>query len=341
MTIKTLIVDDSATMRALLARMLAAEPDIEVVGEADSALSARAMIRALNPDVITLDIEMPGMSGLEFLEKIMRLRPTAVIVVSGLTHKGAQTTMQALALGAVDCFAKPSDIGGYDNCILPDLIRQASKVTFAQRNETPAATPFASRQSRPFIANGNIVAIGASTGGVDALGKVLAGFPKNCPPTLIVQHIPGSFTQALAAQLDGVTEAKVVEAETDTFLEPGHIYLAPGGERHLMVRASEKPYCRLVSADPVGGHRPSVDVLFRSVATNMGARAVGVLLTGMGADGAAGLLEMRQAGSANIAQNEQTSVVYGMPRAAVELNAADHILPVGRIAERIIDLCRA
>ncbi|MBB4642137.1 protein-glutamate methylesterase/protein-glutamine glutaminase [Rhizorhapis suberifaciens] len=334
MTVRALVVDDSPTMRALLSASLNRDPDIEVVGMASNALEGRQLIKDLDPDVVTLDIEMPGMSGLEFLEKIMTLRPTPVVVISGLTHKGAETTMRALELGAVDCYAKPQ--GPFNDNELSYIVRHAarSKIRRLEPRQQVA------RVQTEFRPNGNIVAIGSSTGGVEALIQLLQGWPVNCPPTLIVQHIGSSFSGALASRLDAHCAARVSLAQADQFLENGHVYIAPGNS-HLTVHSAQRPYCRLIDSDPVSGHRPSVDMLFTSVAKVLGSRAVGVILTGMGSDGARGLLEMRNSGCETFAQDKDSCVVYGMPRAAVEMGAANHVLPLGNLAGRIIEKCHS
>jgi two-component system chemotaxis response regulator CheB len=347
MGIRTLIVDDSATMRALLRVMIEREPDLEVCGEAADAMEARAAIKALNPDVVTLDIEMPGMNGLDFLEKIMRLRPTPVIIVSTLTHEGTTATVRALELGAVDCYGKPNGGAGEmvnDEGRLADLIRRASKANLTRSFqieppafERAATTPPAPRAER--VENA-IIAIGASTGGVEALHHVLRRFPEDCPPTVIVQHINGQFAGAMAKRLDEQCAPRVLLAEGDTMLRSGHIYIAPGNDRHLTVRAGSdgKVYSRLRPGELCTGHRPSIDMLFNSVAAELSRRAVGVLLTGMGADGAQGLLAMRNAGCPTIAQDQATCVVYGMPKVAAELGAAVHVLGLPRIAEKALGL---
>lgn len=334
MTVRAIVVDDSPTMRALLSASLNRDPEIKVIGAASNALEGRQLIKELNPDVITLDIEMPGMSGLDFLEKIMTLRPMPVVVVSGLTHKGAETTMRALELGAVDCYAKPQ--GPFNDNELANIVRHAARSRIRKIEPRQSVT----RSHAEFRPNGNIIAIGSSTGGVEALIQLLQAWPANCPPTLIVQHIGSNFSAALASRLDSHCPANVVLAQHDQFLENGHVYIAPGGS-HLTIHSAQRPYCRLVDADPVSGHKPSVDILFASVAKVAGSRAVGVILTGMGSDGARGLLEMRSAGCVTFAQDKDSCVVYGMPRAAIELGAAVNILPLGSIAGRIIDQCHA
>lgn len=333
MTIRVVIVEDSPTMRAILITRLAREGDIEVVGAAANAAEGRAMIRELDPDVVTLDVEMPGMNGLDFLEKIMQLRPTPVIIVSGSTQEGAETTARALALGAVDCYAKNGTSGSLpmdDQGRLAGLIRNAAKVKFTGRS--PVA-PRVSRETRNSIADRpQLIAIGSSTGGVEALQILLSEFPEDCPPTLVVQHINARFAPAVARTLDGSCPPRVLLAEPDLPLRPGHVYVAPGDERHLTVGGSSAFHAKLRTGEPVSGHLPSVDVLFHSVADVVGARAVGILLTGMGSDGAKGLLAMAQAGARTIAQDEATCTVFGMPRAAISLGAARVVAPIGHIA---------
>lgn len=344
MGIRVLIVDDSATMRALLRVMIEREPDMEVVGEAADAMEGRTLMKERNPDVVTLDIEMPGMNGLDFLDKIMRLRPTPVIIVSTLTHEGTAATMRALELGAVDCYAKPTGSTGEmlnDEGKLAELIRRAATANIARSFQVE---PIADRAAQILeksdrIGNG-VIAIGASTGGVEALHHVLKRFPATCPPTVIVQHINGQFAAAMARRLDEQCAPTVQLAEGDTALRPGHVYIAPGNERHFMLRngTDGKIYARLRPGDLVTGHRPSIDMLFNSVARELPGRAVGVLLTGMGADGAQGLLAMRNAGCPTIAQDQATCVVYGMPKVAAELGAAKYVLGLPRIAEKALAL---
>ncbi|QJU57451.1 chemotaxis response regulator protein-glutamate methylesterase [Sphingomonas sp. AP4-R1] len=342
MIVRTVIVDDSPTMRRLIATMLRRDPDILVIGEADGVESARQLIRDLNPDVVTLDVEMPGMNGLDFLERIMRLRPMPVVMVSTLTAHGADVTLRALELGAVDYFPKPT--GPIEDLLRTDDGSLASKVRDAARTCVQARARRRASTMPPqlnFNGNGFLIGIGASTGGVEALLEVLSGFPANCPPTVVVQHMPGTFTQQFANRLDQQCLPTVEIARQDAFLQPGHVYIAPGGERHLTLRSPERPFCSLREGETVSGHRPSVDMLFRSIAKIAGGRAVGVLLTGMGADGAAGLLEMRTSGCVTIAQDKSTSVVFGMPRIAIEMEAANHVVPLGRIAAKAIELCSA
>jgi len=334
--IRLVIVEDSPTMRAILQNRFEREEDIVVVGAAANAAEGRQMIRDLDPDVVTLDVEMPGMNGLDFLEKIMALRPTPVIVVSGSTREGTETTARALALGAVGCYAKGEGGGGYafdDEGKLADLVRDAAKVRFVTRSvPAPPRTSTAPR-SPALIERPRLIAIGSSTGGVEALQVLLGGFPADCPPTLVVQHISARFAPAVARTLDQSCPPRIVIAEPDMPLRDGHVYIAPGDERHLTVGGTGgTPTQRLRRGEPVSGHLPSVDVLFHSVAEVVGTGAVGILLTGMGSDGAEGLLALARAGARTIAQDEATCTVFGMPRAAIALGAAGVVAPIGTIA---------
>jgi two-component system chemotaxis response regulator CheB len=336
MTVRVLIVDDSATMRSLISVALRRDPEIEVVGMAGDPLEARAAIKALNPDVVTLDIEMPNMNGLDFLEKIMRLRPMPVVMVSTLTSAGAEATLQALELGAVDCVAKPAGVATNAESFgeLIEKVKVASRSSVRPLTEAVKASPRAGyRPGR------DIVAIGSSTGGVEALLTILTGYPEICPPTVITQHMPATFTKNFAARLDRACAAQVQEAYEGAPLEPGKVYLAPGGETHLEVVRAGGLRCRLREGDLMSGHRPSVDVLFRSVATAAKGAAVGVILTGMGRDGAAGLKAMRDAGARTLGQNESSCVVYGMPRTAFEIGAVERQLSLPAIGPAILDLC--
>jgi two-component system chemotaxis response regulator CheB len=335
MTVTVLVVDDSITMRGLITAALRRDPDIEVVGSAADPLEAREAIKRLNPDVITLDVEMPNMNGLEFLEKIMRLRPMPVVMVSTLTQAGAEVTLAALELGAVDAVGKPG-AGVTAAQAFADLPAKVKMAAASRVRVRSAAAPRPSTEGyRP--ARDHVLAIGASTGGVEALLNIVSALPANCPATVITQHMPATFTRSFAARLDKASAATVTEACDGDLLEPGRVYLAPGGDTHLEVSGA-MPRCHLVSGETVSGHRPSVDVLFRSVA-RLGRPMTGVILTGMGRDGAAGLLEMRQAGASTLGQDEATSVVYGMPRAAFEIGAVQRQLPLGRLSTAILELC--
>jgi two-component system chemotaxis response regulator CheB len=330
---KVLIVDDSRTMRMLIAETLSRDPKINIVGEAADPYEARDAIKLLDPDVVTLDIEMPKMNGLDFLERIMRLRPTRVIVVSTLTERGAATTIRALELGAMDCVAKPSikDPSSFDD--LSNKIHAAAAAPLRQR---PAAQQSARAASGAYESDGRIVALGASMGGVEALLTLLSSFPENCPPTVVTQHMPAFFTKSFAARLDKLCQPKVIEAYDGAPLRKGQVLIAPGGPTHLEISASGGPHCQLTAGDLVSGHRPSIDVMFRSVAQKCGRKSLGAILTGMGRDGAEGLLAMHQAGAATFGQDQASSVVYGMPRAAFELGAVEQQLPLDEIGPRII-----
>lgn len=335
--IRVLVVDDSATMRSLIRLTLERDAEIEVVGEAADPLEARAAIKALNPDVVTLDVEMPNMTGLDFLERIMRLRPMPVVMVSTLTAQGAEATLEALELGAVDCVAKPATAGPHAFDELAEKVKAAAGARVRPRTAAPPAS--AAAVPTRFTPNDRIIAVGSSTGGVEALITILSAFPKNCPPTVITQHMPGTFTHSFAERLNRLTAPNVAEAADGAPLTPGRVYLAPGGHKHLeVVGGAAAPRCRLVESEPVNGHRPSVDVLFASVARTVKSSAVGVILTGMGRDGAAGLLAMREAGAATFGQNEATCVVYGMPKAAMEIGAVERQLPIERMASHILSV---
>ena len=335
MTVRVLVVDDSLTMRGLISAALRQDPEIEVVGTAADPIEARAAIKALNPDVLTLDVEMPNMNGLEFLEKIMRLRPMPVVMVSTLTAAGADVTLAALEIGAVDAVEKPAVASAEAFQELIGKVKAAARSRVRPRSETPAS---AAAPNACHADPRHILAIGASTGGVEALLTILSGFPADCPATVVTQHMPASFTASFAARLDRVCAPAVAEASEGAPLEPGRVYLAPGGVAHLEVSSGSTPRCRLVASEPVNGHRPSVDVMFDSVA-RLDRPMTGVILTGMGKDGARGLLAMRQAGGRTLGQDETTSVVYGMPRAAFELGAVERQLPLHRLSTAILELC--
>ncbi|WP_010161089.1 protein-glutamate methylesterase/protein-glutamine glutaminase [Sphingomonas sp. PAMC 26617] len=335
---RVLVVDDSAAMRMALSRILASDPQIEVVGAAPEPHAAREMIRALNPDVVTLDVEMPGMDGLAFLERIMRLRPMPVVMVSSLTAAGAETTVDALRLGAVDCVAKPS--GGpagwqQDAALLCQTVRDAAS-SRARRTHVQRRAPGVAVRAgfRP-----RVVAIAASTGGVEALFHILPQFPADCPPTLVVQHMPAAFTASFARRLDRDCAVRVCEARDGAPLRPGTVYIAPGGTHHMILDGGIAGTVRLVAQDKVNGHRPSADLLFRSVAP-LGEKAVGVILTGMGDDGARGLLAMRAAGACTFAQTRGCCVVWGMPRVALEIGAVDQEVSLSHMAGTILAACR-
>lgn len=345
--IRVVVVDDSATMRALITRKLEREDDIEVVASASHAQEARQVIKQTDPDVITLDIEMPGMNGLDFLEKIMTLRPTPVTIVSGSTRAGARATSEALRLGAINCYAKSQggrSLVGDDGGALAKLVRDAAsaklKRTAATPSPPPPGTPAAKARacgtrasSRP-----DLIVIGSSTGGVDALHVLLSDFPEDCPPTMIVQHVAECFAPAIIDALDATARPRVIPAQSDLPLRPGTVMVAPGDDRHLAVaRAGSHGFRAILrKGPPVGGHCPSVDRLFASAAETVGSAALGILLTGMGRDGADGLLAMANAGAHTIAQDEASCVVFGMPRAAIELGAACDVLPLAQISRSVL-----
>jgi two-component system chemotaxis response regulator CheB len=339
MSIKVLVVDDSAVIREVLSRTLGRDGDIVVVGTAIDPIDAREKIKALAPDVVTLDIEMPNMNGLAFLDKLMRLHPLPVVMVSTLTTKGASETLLALELGAVDFVAKPSHdlAGGLDafGANLREKVRAAahSHVRGGGQAARPAMPPKLATAAAP---RGALIAIGASTGGVEAIRAVLSTIPPDCPPIVIAQHMPAGFTTRFAARLDELSEITVLEAEDRLPLEPGHAYVARG-DWHLRVeRSSGQLKCRLTQDELTSGHRPSVDVLFESVAQTVGPMAVGAILTGMGRDGARGLKKMREAGAYTVGQSQASALVYGMPRVAFEEGAVTEQAPVEMVAAKLV-----
>jgi len=337
MSIKVLVVDDSALIREVLSRTLGKDGDIVVVGTAEDPIDARSKVKELSPDVVTLDIEMPNMNGLQFLDKLMRLHPLPVVMVSTLTTKGASETLLALELGAVDFVAKPNATlsGGLD--AFGENLRQ--KVRAAANSDVKGRAmkaPMAKVPVRTAAApNGALIAIGASTGGVEAIRVVLSQMPPDCPPIVIAQHMPAGFTSRFAGRLDELTELTVVEAEDRLPLLAGHAYVARG-DFHLRVeRSSGQLKCRVTQDELMSGHRPSVDVLFESVARTVGPLAVGAILTGMGRDGARGLKLMREAGAYTVGQSQGSALVYGMPRVAFEEGAVIEQAPVEGIAARL------
>lgn len=347
-----LIVDDSALVRQMLSEMLRSDPDLEVVGTATDPFAAREKIKALNPDVITLDVEMPRMDGVTFLENLMRLRPTPVVMVSSLTQKGADVTLRALELGAVDFVAKPKiDLVGTLNEYAEELIGKVKMAACANvtRRTAPPVTNVApklsadavlpSQQRTRFLrTTEKIIAIGASTGGTEALRELLSVLPPDAPAIVISQHIPAAFSKPFAERLDKCCAMKVFHAADGQQIVPGHVYVAPGDHHLLVERDGARYVCRLSDGPPVNRHRPSVDVMFRSVAQKVGPNAIGVILTGMGDDGARGLKEMLEAGAHTVAQDEASSVVWGMPGSAVKLGAAERVDSLGHIPQVILDL---
>lgn len=345
--VKVLIIDDSALMRSLLKKLIESAPDLEVVGEAPDPLVAREMIKAINPDVLTLDVEMPRMDGLEFLRRLMSLRPMPVVMISSLTEQGSETTLQALELGAVDFLPKPrmdtpEQLADYTETLCEKL-RTAAGARFKRPlPASPAASRTAATATRPTsplsdrLLNETLIAIGASTGGTEAIKDVLAGLPAQMPGIVITQHMPELFTASFAKRLDRLAQITVLEARGGERLLPGHAYLAPGHSHLLVKKTGKQFFTELSRGEPVNRHRPSVDVMFRSVVSAAGNKAVGMLLTGMGRDGAQGLLELRQAGAWTIGQDQASCVVYGMPREAALLDAIDETLSLPDIAGRLL-----
>ncbi len=337
--IRVLIVDDSAVMRQLLTSLLSSDPDIEVVGTAPDPHIARERIKALNPDVITLDVEMPRMDGVTFLHKIMTLRPTPVVMISTLTQAGADITLEALEIGAVDFIAKPTtNLANAMASLAAELqtkVKGAARARVGRRRvpQTPRVRPRSGRPTK------KIVVIGASTGGVEALKTLLMGLPPDCPPTLITQHMPPRFTATFAERLNRECPMTICQATHDEVIEPGHVYIAPGSHHLELHRNGTRNVCRLSDGPMVSGHRPSVDVLFRSAARVAGKSAVGVILTGMGKDGAEGLLELRQAGGTTLGQDEESSLIYGMPRVAFERGAVMRQHALAQMPDAILDAC--
>jgi two-component system, chemotaxis family, protein-glutamate methylesterase/glutaminase len=350
--IRLLIVDDSALVRKLLTEMLSTERDIEIVGTAADPYAAREKIKQLNPDVITLDVEMPRMDGITFLENLMRLRPMPVVMVSSLTQAGADVTLRALELGAVDFVTKPKvDVAGSLADYAQELIAKVRvaavarvkaagaaprppQMHVAERHTADAVLP-AGAGRRVLRTTERIVALGASTGGTEAIREVLMALPADAPAIVISQHIPAAFSKPFAERMNRSSAMAVCEASDGQYILPGHVYIAPG-DRHLLVERDGARYrCRLNDGPHVNRHRPSVDVMFRSVAQNVGPNAIGVILTGMGDDGARGLKEMLEAGASTIAQDEASSVVWGMPGMAVKLGGAQHVMTLHRIPDMI------
>ncbi len=355
--ISVLVVDDSALVRKLLTEILESDPDIEVVGTAIDPLIAREKIKKLQPDVLTLDVEMPRMDGVTFLRNLMRLRPMPVVMVSTLTEQGAEVTLEALELGAVDFITKPkldfsNTIGDYAAEII-EKVKIASMVNVQALAQNIVALPdvpekltadavLAKRAPGTIPSHlkttEKIIAIGSSTGGTEAVKDVLKMLPADSPGIVITQHIPAAFSGPFALRVNSVSAIEVCEAQDGQQILPGHAYIAPGGKHLIVERSGARFYCRLNDGPPVSRHKPSVDVLFRSIAQNVGANAIGIMLTGMGDDGAKGMLEMKEAGAFNFVQDENSSVVWGMPGQAVKIGAAELQLPLNKIAGKLMSL---
>lgn len=337
--IRVLIVDDSPLIRALMTQVLEQAEDIEVVGAAEDPFHARELIKSLNPDVLTLDVEMPKMDGISFLKNLMRLRPMPVVMVSTLTQEGAPTTLEALELGAIDFVAKPTknvaaELNAYAE-ILHDKIRAAAKAKVRIYSPAPSSThanKVNSPESLEFKVN-HLVAIGASTGGTEAIKEVLIRLPAHFVPVVITQHIPPVFSTSFAERMDRVSKMTVKEAQDGDVLKAGFVYIAPGDFHLRLESAGSKLICRLDQGAPINRHRPAVDALFDSLVNISPKKTTAIILTGMGADGAKGLLNLKEAGATTFAQDEKTSVVWGMPRAAVELGAAEKTVPLEQVAD--------
>ncbi|WP_228980018.1 protein-glutamate methylesterase/protein-glutamine glutaminase [Paraburkholderia gardini] len=345
--IKVLCVDDSALIRSLMTEIINEQPDMMVVATAPDPLVARDLIKQHNPDVLTLDVEMPRMDGLDFLEKLMRLRPMPVVMVSSLTERGSEITLRALELGAVDFVTKPR-VGIRDGMLeyaekLADKVRAAARARV--RQAAPAPQPGAHAQApaapaplfnNPLVSTEKLIIVGASTGGTEAIREVLVPLPPDAPAVLIAQHMPPGFTKSFAQRLNGLCRITVKEAEHGERVLPGHAYIAPGHAHLLLARSGANYIAHLSEEPPVNRHRPSVDVLFRSAAQHAGKNALGVILTGMGRDGAAGLLDMKKAGAYTLAQDEASCIVFGMPREAIALGAADEIASLADMSRRVM-----
>ncbi|MDC9621493.1 chemotaxis response regulator protein-glutamate methylesterase [Xenorhabdus sp. XENO-7] len=336
--ITVLCVDDSALMRQIMREIINSHPDMEVVDCAPDPFVARDLIKKHNPQVLTLDVEMPRMDGIDFLEKLMRLRPMPVVMVSSLTAKGSEITLKALELGAVDFVTKPQ-LGLREGMLayselIAEKIRAAAQAKISTMPSSPViATPL---NFKPLLSSEKLIAVGASTGGTEAIKNLLQPLPVTSPALLITQHMPPGFTRSFAERLNKLSQITVKEAENGERVLPGHAYIAPGDHHMELCRSGANYQIMTNRAPPVNRHRPSVDVLFRSVAKYAGRNAVGVILTGMGSDGAAGLLEMKQAGAYTLAQSEASCVVFGMPRAAIQLGAIDDIMDIQKISKAML-----
>lgn len=351
--IKVLIIDDSALIRQVLTKIIESDPALEVVGTAVDPIVARDKIKSLKPDVLTLDIEMPRMDGITFLRNLMRLHPMPVVMISTLTSAGADVTLEALELGAVDFVSKPKldvseQLQSYSEDIIEKVKAAASAKVRSSRSESakpvaekltvdaviPKRSPAGYKNSDKFFA------IGASTGGTEAIKEVLSRMPGDAPGIVITQHIPAAFSAPFAKRMNSICEMNVHHAIDGQQILPGNVYIAPGSQHLMVEKSGNRMVCRLNDGPLVNRHKPSVDVLFRSIVQSVGSNVVGVMLTGMGADGAQGMKEMHDAGSITIAQDEQSSVVWGMPGSAVELGGVDHIVPLEKIAGKMLEVCK-
>lgn len=344
MKIKVLVIDDSALIRSLLTEIINSQRDMEVVGAAPDPLVARDMIKQLNPDVLTLDVEMPKMDGLDFLEKLMRLRPMPVVMVSTLTERGSEITMRALELGAVDFVTKPKmsiteGMLEYTD-LIADKIRAASQAKVATLSRHPVSPNGGTEPVKlrnPLISSEKLLIIGASTGGTEAIKSFLLKMPSDCPGILITQHMPAGFTKSFANRLDSLCQISVKEAQGGERVLPGHAFIAPGDKHLLLARSGANYVTELSDAPPVNRHKPSVDVLFDSAAELAGKNAIGVILTGMGKDGAVGMARMKEAGAYNFAQNEESCVVYGMPKEAVAHGGVDEVAHLEELPKLVLN----
>ena len=339
--IKVLIIDDSALIRSILKEIINSYPDMEAVGAASNPLQAREMIKSLNPDVLTLDVEMPEMDGLDFLEKLMRLRPMPVLMISSLTERGSDVALRALELGAVDFLPKPKlgiveGIQGY-----VDEIAEKIRAAFVARIPRRAAVAGGVPSALPALGNRiatteKVIVVGASIGGTEAIKEFLIRMPPDAPGILITQHMPEAFTKSFANRLDSMCKIRVIEAGHNERVLPGHAYIAPGNSHLLLKRSGANYMTELSQSELVNRHRPSVEVLFRSAAQRAGKNVIGVILTGMGKDGAAAMLEMHQAGAYNFAQDEASCVVFGMPHEAIIMGAVDEVVDIQQMTHRVL-----
>lgn len=360
--IRIIVVDDSALIRKVLTEIFNSDPDLEVVGVAADPYIARDLIKQLNPDMITLDVEMPRMDGISFLRNLMRLRPMPVVMISTLTEKNADVTLQALALGAVDYMPKPTvnvtkTLNDYaDELITKVKTAAKAKIKYTEKPATPSSPAKAQLDPqekhgvdailkadpsvRPAKTRDKIIALGASTGGTEAIKVVVRDLPEDTPAILITQHLPAAFSQSFARHVDMASKMRACIAHHGQVVEPGTIYIAPGDQHMMLAREANRYVVQLNDGVPVNRHKPAVDVLFRSVAQIAGANAIGVMLTGMGADGAIGMKEMHDAGAKTVVQDEQTSVVWGMPGEAYKLGCADYVKPLQDVANQILAMLK-